>query len=151
MKRLHRLFTLALAAAIVPACGNSNEPTQVTVADLAGTWTASRFQITDESGTIAPFDIIAFGGRLVITVTSGGGFSGTLKATAIATENPVAGMVAVQGATLTLTFTQGLTQPISGQFVLSGDNLTISGSGLRVEFEGQTIDAATILLILRRS
>jgi hypothetical protein len=150
MNRLHRLFTLALVAAIVPACGNSNEPMQVTVEDLVGTWTASRFQITDQSGTIAPFDIVAFGGRLVITVTSGGGFSGTLKATAIATENPVSGTVTVQGTTLTLTFTQGLTQPISGQFVLSGDTLTISGSGLTIEFEGQTIDAASIALVLQR-
>ncbi|MDH3292218.1 MAG: lipocalin family protein [Gemmatimonadota bacterium] len=150
MKRLYRLFALTLTFGLVAACGNSNEPVQVTVDDLVGTWTASRFQITDESGTIAPFDIVAFGGRLVITVTSGGGFSGTLKASAIATENPVSGTVTVQGMTLTLTFTQGLVQPISGQFVLSGDTLTISGSGLTIEFEGQTIGAASIVLVLRR-
>ncbi len=151
MKRRHRFVSVALTVGLVMACGNAGEPTQVTVEDLVGTWNASQFRVTDESGTIAPFDIIAFGGRLVITVASGGGFSGTLKATAIATENPVSGTVSLQGSTLTLTFTQGLTQPISGQFVLSDDTLTITGSGLRVEFEGQTIDAATILLVLRRS
>ncbi len=151
MKRRHRLFSVALAIGIVVACGNSGEPTQVTVEDLVGTWNASQFRVTDESGTIMPFDIIAFGGRLTITVTSGGGFAGTLKATAVASENPVSGTVSVQGSTLTLTFTQGLTQPISGQFVLSGDTLTITGTGLRVEFEGQTIESATILLVLRRS
>jgi len=150
VKRLHRLLALALTFGLLAACGNSNEPVQVTVDDLVGTWTASRFQITDESGTVAPFDIVAFGGRLVISVTSGGGFSGTLKATAISTENPVSGTVTVQGMTLTLTFTQGLAQPISGQFVLSGDTLTISGSGLTIEFEGQTIGAASIVLVLRR-
>jgi hypothetical protein len=150
VKRLHRLIALTLILGAVAGCGTSSEPTQVTVEDLVGTWTASRFQITDQSGTIAPFDIVAFGGRLVITVTSGGGFSGTLKATAIASENPVSGTVTVQGTMLALTFTQGLTQPISGQFVLSDDTLTISGSGLTIEFEGQAIDSASIVLVLQR-
>jgi len=131
-------------------CSDSG-PEQVTVADLAGTWSATQFRITDESGALQPFDIVQLLGSLSITVTSNGSFTGTLKATGFSDPVPVAGSISIQGTSLTITFTQGLDQPISGEFVLSGDDLTITGSGLTVSFEGETIESATVILVMRRS
>ena len=150
MRSLTRLFLLPMIAIVAIECSDSG-PEQVTVADLAGTWSATQFRITDESGVIPSFDIKQLLGSLTITVTSNGSFTGTFKATGLSDEVPVAGSIAILGTSLTITFTQGLDQPISGEFVLNGDDLTITGSGLTVEFEGETIDSATVILVMRRS
>jgi len=150
MRSLTRLFLLPMIAIVAIECSDSG-PEQVTVADLAGTWSATQFRITDESGVIPSFDIKQLLGSLTITVTSNGSFTGTFKATGLSDEVPVAGSISILGTSLTITFTQGLDQPISGEFVLNGDDLTITGSGLTVEFEGETIDSATVILVMRRS
>ena len=150
MRSLTRLFLLPMIAIVAIECSDSG-PEQVTVADLAGTWSATQFRITDESGVVPSFDIKQLLGSLTITVTSNGSFTGTFKATGLSDEVPVAGSISILGTSLTITFTQGLDQPISGEFVLNGDDLTITGSGLTVEFEGETIDSATVILVMRRS
>ena len=151
MKTLRYLSVIPLLIALSVSCSDSSGP-DVTVADLAGTWTATQFRITDESGTLPPFDIVSplIGGSLEITVTVNGMFSGTLQATSQSALSAVAGSITIQGDLLTLTFTQGLDNPISGESWLVGDTLRIIGTDLTVEFEGQTIDSATIILALER-
>jgi len=150
MRSLTRLFLLPMIAIVAIECGDSG-PEQVTVADLAGTWRATEFSIDDDDDVIPKFDVVQeLLGSLTITVTSNGSFTGTLKATAFSDPVPVAGSITIQGMSLTIAFTQGLDQPIAGDFALSGDDLTITGSGLTVTFEGETIDSATVILVMRR-
>jgi hypothetical protein len=149
MKALGRLSIALVLLAVAVNCSDSGGP-DTTVEDLVGTWSATRFQIEDESGTIAPIDLINLGGSLVITIAANGNFTGTFKATALSLPTTVAGTVSIQQGTLSLGFTDGLDEPIAGGFVLGDNALTITGSGLTVDFEGQTIPAATVILILQR-
>ncbi|MDH3458095.1 MAG: hypothetical protein OER90_14745 [Gemmatimonadota bacterium] len=150
MKTLTGFSVASLVIALSVGCGESTEPV-VTVADLVGTWSATQFSVTDESGTIGPVNLINLGGSLVITVASNGNFTGTFRATALSAETAVAGSITIQQGTLTLAFTDGLDEPISGSFVLGNDRLTITGMGLTVDFEGQTIPSATVILVLERN
>jgi hypothetical protein len=150
MRALRGFSVASLVAAVVVGCGDSTEP-DVTVADLVGTWSATQFSVTDESGTIGPLNLISLGGGLVITVAANGSFTGTFRATALSAETSVAGSITIQQGMLTLSFTDGLDEPISGDFVLGNNRLTITGTGLTVDFEGQTIPAATVILVLERS
>ncbi len=149
MRTITGFSVASLVIALGVGCGESAAP-DVTVADLVGTWSATQFSVTDESGTIAPLELINLGGSLVITVVANGNFTGTFKATALSAETSVAGSITIQQGTLTLAFTDGLDEPISGSFVLGNDRLTITGMGLTVDFEGQTIPAATVILVLQR-
>ena len=153
MKALHRLSIIPLLVALSVSCSDSNEPDIVTIADFAGTWTASEFQITDPSGTVlpAPVDLIgdAFG-SLLITVLADGSFVGTFKPTLTTPSMSVAGDISLAGNTLTIDFTEGLDDPISGPYVLNGDELTVTGTNLTFSWEGDTITGASVILVMNR-
>lgn len=153
MKTQRYLAVIPLLVALSVNCSDSSGPTNVTVADLVGTWTATQFTITDPSGTVlpAPVDLIgdAFG-SLVITVQSNGSFTGTFKATAISESMPVAGTISIVSGILTIDFTDGLDEPISGSFVLNDDELTVTGSNLTFDWEGQNIEGASVILVMTR-
>ena len=154
MKALRNLSIVLLLVVLSVTCSDSNEPDVVTVGDLVGTWTATRFQITDPSGTVlpVPVDLVGalVGGSLEITVAANGSFTGSFSATAMSQAIPVAGTVSISGNTLTIDFTDGLDQPISGAFVLDGDELTVTGSNLTFDYGGQTINGASVILVMER-
>ncbi len=153
MKTLRYLSVIPLLIALSVSCSDSSGPDSVTIEDFAGTWTASQFEITDPSGTVlpAPVDLIGDAlGRLVITAASNGSFTGTFKPTAISQSVSVAGNISLSGNTLTIDFTQGLDDPISGPFVLNGDELTVTGTNLTFSWEGETINGASVILVMNR-
>ena len=153
MKTIRFLLVIPLLIALSVGCGDSSGPDVVTVADLAGRWTASEFKVTDPSGTVLsdPIDLVGeAGGNLVITVSSNGDFTGTFKLSFISTPEAVAGTISIQGSVLTIDFTAGLDDPISGQFVLNGDVLPVTGTNLSFSYLGQTITGASVILVLER-
>ena len=79
----------------------------VVQADLAGTWTATQFQVTSADNPLLSLDLIALGGSLTVTVDTDGNFTG-------------------QAAVLDPATFQTVTVPLAGRFMLvDQDMLTI--------------------------
>jgi len=154
MKTLRYLPVFPLLIALSVSCGDSNEPDVTTVADLVGAWTATKFEVTDPSGTVlpVPVDLVGpfVGGSLDITISSNGSFTGTFRLPLGSNPEPVAGTISIQGNVLTIDFTTGLDDPISGQFVLNGDVLTVTGTNLSFTYLGETITGASVILVMER-
>ncbi len=153
MKIARYLTVIPLALVLSVGCSDSNDPDVVTIEDFAGSWAASRFQITDPSGQVlaAPVDLIQDAlGSLLIVVTSNGSFTGTFKPTAISPSTSVAGTISLSGTTLTIDFSEGLDDAIAGPYALSGNELTVTGTNLTFEWEGQTINGASVILVMNR-
>jgi len=153
MKTLRRFSVIPLLVILSVSCSDSNGPDTVTIEDFAGTWVASRFQITDPSGQVlpVPVDLIRDAlGSLRITVAANGSFTGTFKPTAISASTAVAGTISLSGSTLTIGFTSGLNDSIAGPFVLNGDELTVTGTNLTFDWEGETINGASVILVMDR-
>jgi hypothetical protein len=125
MKFARALAVGAVAAAFAVGCSDSTGSNgDVTVGDLVGTWTATEFTYTNQADRTEQANMMNFGLELVITVTSGGNFTGTLKETAVSPVVSVSGTIAISGSTMTLTFIQppSFDEPISGAFTLdTGD------------------------------
>ena len=111
MKALRHLSIVLLLVVMSVTCSDSNEPDVVTVADLVGTWTATRLQVTDPGGTVLPIpvDLVGplVGGSLEITVAASGSFTGSFRASAGSQSIPVAGTVSISGNTLTIDLSWG--------------------------------------------
>jgi len=153
MKALHRLSIIPLLVALSVSCSDSNEPDIVTIADFAGTWTASRFEITDPSGTVLSESVDLIGdafGSLVITVVSNGSFTGMFKPSVVSESMSVAGTISLAGSTLTIAFSDGLDAAIAGAFELDGDQLVVHGTNLTFDYDDQTITGASVLLVMNR-
>ena len=153
MKTLRRFSLVPLLVALSVSCSDSNGPDVVTIEDFAGSWTASRFQITDPSGQVLPVPVDLIGdalGSLEITVAANGSFTGMFKPTAISPSTAIAGTISLSGNTLTIDFTSGLDESIAGPFVLNGDELTVTGTNLTFAWEGETINGASVILVMNR-
>lgn len=153
MKTLFRFSVIPLLVALGVSCSDSNGPENVTIEDFAGTWSASQFEVTDPSGQVLanPVDLIGDTfGSLTITVAANGSFTGSFKPTAISQPVSVAGQITLSGNTLTIDFSDGLDEPITGPFVLNGDELTVTGTNLTFDWEGQTINGASVILVMDR-
>lgn len=171
MKALRKLVTLLAIAGIAVACGD-DDPTGngnggTTLADLAGSYTASQFKYTMVDPPNTAVDLIALTGEATVTVNAGGSFTGTLTLPGTTTAAPFSGTVTLSGSTLTLTFaTLVVIGPITldpadpfvfDTFTLSGNQLTLSASSAEFDFTLGTCTTppcpefpATLVIILNR-
>lgn len=146
---------IALAILLL-ACGDG-DITNPTLGDLAGNYTASRFQFTSKANATVRIDLIQFGGSFQVNIASNGQFSGILRtfdpATFQTVDFTVAGIMTIQGNDkLAADFTAGPFSDRTFSFALSGSALTLLDDNASFDFDrdGQN-EPAELLIVLRRT
>ena len=105
MKRPHMLVSaMVLVAAGLAACGDDDGgtgPDEVTLADLAATYSVQSFTYTSDADPNTSVNLIAAtGATLTVTLLSNGTFTGLLNAPALtgtANDVPIAGVLTLTG------------------------------------------------------
>lgn len=144
MKLLRATSVLVLSALALTACDDGDDPTDVvTTADLAGSWTATQFEYSDDTGD-APglgIDAIDLGGSVILNVQSSGAFTGTINIPQLTPgELPIGGTIAViDQENLSIDFnatteSYGLFGDFDASFTLVGDVLTFVNDDTSFDF-----------------
>ncbi len=142
--RIHfRLLLLALLP-LFTACGGDEDTTGPVVNDLVGHWDAVAIELIADADPPIMVELISLGanGRLVLEANGDFGLSVGIPG------EPTEFAGGTWGATnvLTLAFDSG---DIEGtwvfNYVLNGDNLTLTGAATEYDFDGDDIDDAAIL------
>ena len=122
-----RVLFVSLVGAWVVACGGDDEtPTQVTLDDLAGTWSATSLVAQLGAGG---FELELVGENTIVTlaISSAGQFALTAQNLVIGPNAIITGTFEVTGpgtALITVDGSQG--DPLATTFRLSGDILTVT-------------------------
>ena len=142
MKRV--LVLLAMVVLTTAGCNDSTSPDRTTVADLAGTWTATSFVYTSAVNAADQWDLVANGGSLTMVITPAGAFTGTTVMPS--TEVMVyTGTMSVSGSRLTQDFDEeGIPSLVWTMSALVGDTMTLSGAQSPFDFtDDETEDYVT--------
>lgn len=173
MNALRKFVSLLAISGIAVACGddvvgngNGNGNGGITVADLAGAYTASSFAYTMKDPPQTTIDLIALTGEVTVTVSSDGSYTATLLLPGAPAAIPFSGTITISGSTLTLSFDMLIVAgPITldpadpflfDVFTLSGNQLTLSASVAEFDFTLCTAGPpcmevpATLVIILNR-
>ena len=165
MKALRKFVTLLAISGIAVSCGDDADPfgngNGLTVADIAGNYTATKFEFTMVDPPNASLDLIALTGELTVNIATDGSFTASLLNPLAPPAVPFTGNITISGTTLTLTVSDTVIagsiellpeEPfVFDNFTLSGDELTLSASsGVDFDFGGGEV-AATLLLVATRS
>ena len=167
MKALRKFVTLLAISGIAVACGDSTDTGNgngnggITVADIAGNYTATKFEYTMIDPPNASLDLIALTGELTVNIATDGSFTASLLNPLAPPAVSFSGTITISGSTLTLTVSDTVTagtiellpeEPfVFDTFTLSGDQLTLSASsGIDFDFGAGAVPA-TLLLIATRS
>lgn len=156
MKPLRTASVLVLSALALTACDEST--TSVEIADLAGSWSATRFEYTDQANPLFSIDAISpeIGGTLNVTVQETGAFSGDLRIPNLTVDGtgqtitvPVGGTFSIDGSTLSVDFDAateaiGLLSDFEASFDLNGDVLTFVTEDTSFDFPDQLEELAGI-------
>jgi len=145
-----RYSSILLAGALLSACGGDDgTPTEVTLDDLAGTWTATSLSARFGGG----FSIDLLGANTVVTleITNAGRFTLTAQDLQIGPDVTVMGTFEITGprtAKITADGSQG--DPLATTFNLSGNTLsvTISDAALIDLDSNGTIDQADAVTLI---
>lgn len=148
MRLLRIAVTGALAIGFAMGCSDSNEPqTNVTIADLVGTWNATSIVYTDNA-TDQSINAYALGARLQITVAADGSYTGSLTEP-FGAPQAISGTIIIQGNTITITDDAAPGDNAVGTFTLAGNTLTITAQD---EFDFGAGDVpATLALVMQRA
>lgn len=146
MKSLRTASLLVLAAFALTACDDSS--TGVTLADLAGVWTATQFEYIDNANPGFSIDAVAdAGGSVSLDVSESGSFTGSLRIPGL-TVNPtngetitvdIGGTISIDGDTLSIDFNAAtealhLFSDFDASFELNGDVLTFVNEDSSFDF-----------------
>ena len=126
-KRLLRFYSVLLVGILISACGGNDEtPTEVTLDDLAGTWTATSL-VARPSGGGFGIDLIGANTVATLEITRAGRFTLAAQDLEIGPDVTLTGTFEITGAgaaTITVDGSQG--DPLVTTFHLSGDTLTVT-------------------------
>ena len=146
MKTMRTFLTLIAVSGVVYACGEDTGTNGggTTLADLAGNYTASQFEYTDDAGTFPAIDLVALGGAATVNLLADGSFTATLTLPGTTTAIPFSGTISISGTTLTLTVSATVNagpivlEPndptVFNNFTLSGNQLTLSSTDVEFDF-----------------
>lgn len=141
-----RRALLASTLLLVFACG-SDDPTDVTANDLAGTWIATSFVFTSIDNPSNSVDAIAAGASFTLSVTDDGHYSATSAAPGNQPDVDQ-GTLTLEGNAITL---NGSDDTISGTYELSGNTLTVHlTGGVEFDFDGTGDEQARLDGTLKR-
>ncbi|HEV8125486.1 MAG TPA: hypothetical protein VGP80_14655 [Gemmatimonadales bacterium] len=142
-------FRLGIVVGLAALAGcSSSDSNDVEVADLAGTYTATKLEFVSVADASVKFDAIAAGITVDLVITSGGGFTLTVHSPGDP-DDVTTGTVVLDGNKITLDDSD----PSSGSFTLSGNTLTLHlTTGAEFDFDSNgTDDAATVNAVFVRT
>lgn len=129
-------LSLCLATLLVFAaagCGDdATEPAPVTIADLAGSWTATSVKLTNNADPSQQFDIVTAGGEVRFTLLTNGGFRTWVELGEIMDEWDA--LLTLSGNTATTTPAEASRPTRHYTFSLDGDVLTLNSSDAEWDF-----------------
>lgn len=145
--RRRRATVLAVALGLALGCGEDEGG--ITVADLVGTWTATKFEFTNRANPAQKIDLVPFGLSFTLVVAPGGRYTMTMSFPGQPGEVEQ-GVVSVAGDSICVD-PDGPEGQECMAFTLAGDTLTVTGDG-EFDFNGDGVDdPAVMLLVLRRT
>lgn len=122
-----RFSCVLLAGALLSGCGGDDgTPAEVTLEDLAGTWTATSL-VARPSGSSFGIDLIGANTVVTLEITSAGRFTLTAQDLQIGPDVTLTGTFEITGpgtADITADGSQG--DPLATTFTLSGDTMTVT-------------------------
>jgi hypothetical protein len=154
MNTLRKLSAFVMLAAVAVGCSDSTAPADVTLADLVGTWNATRATFDEVAGD-GTFDAIPDipGVSMSITIASSGAFTISMAVPGEAPEVET-GTLTVANGVITLTPSAPLEDPYAIDILsLSGDDMTVFFDDEEWDFTDDSVDnetAATLTVVLRR-
>ena len=163
MKTIRTFVTLLAISGLVYACGDEgpeNLPEDDPVAELAGNYTATKFEYTMIDPPNASLDLIQLTGELTVNIATDGSFTASLLNPLAPPAVAFSGTITISGTTLTLTVSDTVTagsvellpeEPfVFDNFTLSGDELTLSASsGIDFDFGAGEVPATLLLIAIR--
>ncbi|GBD32291.1 hypothetical protein HRbin33_01255 [bacterium HR33] len=130
---------LGAAAILAAACG---ETTGITIADLVGTWNATKLEFTNKSNPLQKVDVVPLGARLTIVVEPSGRAISTFSFQDFSDVDT--SQIVIRGDTLLVDDRRLL-------FTLSGNTLTITDNNESFDFnQDGAEEPATLLAVLLR-
>jgi hypothetical protein len=75
MSRTGVFIALVLSAVLVVGCGDDGGPSNVTLADLVGSWVGDEFEFTNQANRAESVDLVAAGAVVIMTVASNGRYT----------------------------------------------------------------------------
>lgn len=154
MKRLLLATVVMLTGGVLGACSDDEPagPEPLTVADLAGSWTATMYKATSASDSQVQFELITAGGSLTATVQADGSFTGEANVPNPLTQQlvtlPLAGTFSLPSqTTLSIDFTTEFPpflEDTTVEFVLSGNTLVLHEDDTTFDFDFDDVPEAAI-------
>ena len=128
--------------------GCSSDPSSIEVADLAGTYTATKLEFVSVADPSVKFEAIAAGITVDLVITSGGDYTTTIHSPGDP-DDVTTGTVVLDGNKITL----NSSDPTSGTFTLNGNTLTVHiTTGAEFDFDQNgTDDPATVNAVFLRT
>jgi hypothetical protein len=126
MNTLRKLSAFVILAAVAAGCSDSTAPEDVTLADLVGTWNATRATFDEVAGD-GTFDLIPDipGVTVTLTIASSGAYTVTVSMPGESPEMET-GTATVANGVITVTPSDPLEDPYAIEIVsLSGDDMTL--------------------------
>lgn len=143
------VFRLGIVVGLAALAGcSSSDSNDVGIMDLAGTYTATKFEFVSVANPSDTFDAIQAGISLDLVITSGGDFTITLHSPGDP-DDVTNGTVVLDGNKITL----DSSDPTSGTFTLNGNKLTLHlTGGVEYDFDhNATDDPATADVVFQRT
>lgn len=133
---------------LLVGCGEN--PTELTLQNLAGTWSATKLEWTDNSNGNT-FDLIANGGSFTIIVQETGAYTATFKLPGVPTET-LTGTIVITGDLLEIVDDSDPSRTITATtFTFTGDTITFTDPSNSFDFDfDQQPEAATLVGVLTR-
>jgi hypothetical protein len=152
---------LLAGLAVFSGCNDDDggtKPNLVTVADLAGSWTVTKYQVTHQTIPEMTLDFVQLGAVITIDAQASGLFTGqAVMVDPISQQQttiPFAGNFTLDGDTVTGTFTPEIPPyftSFGGPYTYDGDTIEITDAAATFDFDGdQQQDPAIAVVALAR-
>ncbi len=136
MRLKHSLFVLPLAAMLAAGCGSTTiGPSDITVADLVGTWNITRFEYTKDGAPNTHVDLIADKGLTATAMVNANG-TYTITETVAPITQTITGSFTVQNNTVVDTRTGLAAKNVA--VTRSGNTLTYTDEDVTYDFDNNS-------------
>lgn len=125
-----------------------NTPKPPTVEQLAGTWTATKFEFTNKSNTSQKVDLVTLGGVFTLTIDSSGAYTATIVLPGEPPDVDTGVITTITGNSITIDSDSDDPEVLS--FTYSGNSMTLVSDNSEFDFNDDGVETpaiATIVLV----
>jgi hypothetical protein len=139
--------------ALVLGCGKEEptRPREITLAELVGTWTATKIEFTNKANSNQKIDAIQLGWKYTLTINANGEYAESLSF--VSGARTTTGPVTIQGNNTILpsVFSADFGDDMSFAVTLSGNALTLTGDSAFDFDNNETDEPAKVVIVLQKS